>query len=353
MTQSRKPPEAIDPLLFRFHLKTLRPLLEKWFKNKQVPQSILLCGTSGIGKNDVARELAKWFLCEKISLTQDLQDGFGFADTASEFTPHPCGNCSVCHQIQNDQALDFTSIGSADLSQSIKILDLRSVLETQGRSAHGGKFRVFLLPNAERMTIQAANSILKILEEPPRDWIFILTTTDPSLLLPTIVSRCHQCRLRPLPNDELKKMVDSPSLDHKKLQFALKLSGGSLTRLKVFLSESQFQHIELIERFFESPLKYYSELVDWASSGGPQALLLVDGLEAFTHELLSETAKNHPIDNPALKSHAKYAFRQLGSQGAVVEFWMNQTERLNQARLELTKPINRKLLIQDLVASWI
>ena len=64
---------------------------------------------------------------------------------------------------------------------ALKIDQFRRLKETAGYGAHEGSHRVILIPNADRMTTQAANSVLKILEEPPRGWVFILTASDPTL----------------------------------------------------------------------------------------------------------------------------------------------------------------------------
>src|SRR6185312_5189559 len=96
--------------------------------------------------------------------------------------------------------------------------------------SHEGSYRIFLIPNADRMTPQAANSVLKILEEPPRGWIFFLTASDPTLLLATVLSRCQQLKLRPMPLETIQELLSEAGILGEKQKVAASLSQGSWGR---------------------------------------------------------------------------------------------------------------------------
>ena len=114
-----------------------------------------------------------------------------------------------CQRALKGSWVDFTEIRPEDEEEgrpgSLKIDQFRKLKESQGFGAHEGGYRIFLIPDADRMTPQAANSVLKILEEPPKGWIFFLTASDPTLVLPTVLSRCQSLKLRPFDPDTLKQ----------------------------------------------------------------------------------------------------------------------------------------------------
>lgn len=153
---------------------------------KRPPHGLLFKGTKGIGKFDLAMNFASALLCEH------PQDN-GLA----------CGKCSSCHWFEQETHPDFRLLQPESLSldgeetesgkkpsRQISVDQIRGLADFLGMSAHQGGRRVVVIHPAEAMNTNAANALLKNLEEPPQGLLFILVSHKPQQLLPTILSRC-------------------------------------------------------------------------------------------------------------------------------------------------------------------
>ena len=177
-------------MIYPWHEAAWQQLTQHW---QNQPNAWLFTGKAGTGKTAFARHFAQVLLCE----------------TPSE-QHQPCGQCASCHLFLQGTHPDFyalqpeqpeTEAGSRKLLQ-IKIDAVRAILEPLTQSSIRGGRRVVLINPAESMNIQAANALLKMLEEPPEAVIFLLVTHNRDRLLPTIKSRCRQMLL-PAPSQEV------------------------------------------------------------------------------------------------------------------------------------------------------
>mgnify|MGYP001809885891 CR=1 FL=1 len=142
----------------------------------------LFTGTRGIGKTTVSRILAK-------SLNCTGPDGTG------GITATPCGVCQACTEIDADRYIDYVEMDAASNGGKDEIRDL---IERAAYKPGVGRFKVFMIDEAHQLSKDAFNALLKTLEEPPEYLKFVLATTDPEKVLPTVLSRCLQFNLRPM-----------------------------------------------------------------------------------------------------------------------------------------------------------
>ena len=142
----------------------------------------LFTGTRGIGKTTVSRILAK-------SLNCTGPDGQG------GITSHPCGVCTACTEIDGDRFIDYIEL---DAASNRSIDEIRDLIERAAYKPSVGRYKVFMIDEAHQLTKDAFNALLKTLEEPPDYLKFVLATTDPEKMLPTVLSRCLQFNLRPM-----------------------------------------------------------------------------------------------------------------------------------------------------------
>jgi DNA polymerase-3 subunit delta' len=169
--------------LYPWQIKDLERLREL---RKRPPQAVLFKGSSGIGKFDLAMNFAQSLLCQY--------------PTEAELA---CGNCPSCHWFEQQSHPDFRLLQPEALSlngeetesgkkpsRQISVDQIRSLADFVGLSAHQGGRRVVVIHPAEAMNTNAANALLKNLEEPPIGMLFILVSHKPQQLLPTILSRC-------------------------------------------------------------------------------------------------------------------------------------------------------------------
>ncbi len=366
--------------LIDYHLLTISPTLTKWISTGEISPIQLWVGPRGIGKRSFAHYFSQILLCSG-SLSSEatapeesgpdlFSMGFDGESTptdesrTSQANDHrasaPCGECRHCKLAIKNQSIDFQEIEHT--GDAIKVEQLREIKESSGFGAFDSRYRIFLIANAERMTIQAANSILKLLEEPPTGWIFILTASDTSALLNTIVSRCQVVRFRPLSPLVIETVLGDKSLPQERLELCARLSQGSIGKALALADETTWEKRKTIFRFLETPSFYLNELVEWAAQSTQNTEILIDQFDGILRDLLEWSIQNPLPPNYAWKNsdgalalskHAQDLARQVGSIDGLRKFWLERAERLFDARKELTIPLNKKLWVQDLLVPWL
>jgi len=185
-------------------------------KNR-LPNSLLFCGPEGVGKTATARTLAQALNCLRMS------------DDA-------CGVCDHCRAIGDAlgdpaKAGKFPDVMALALNPGKKEIAIEQTRELKN-SAYlrpmAGRGRVFIVEDAELMSEDAANSILKVLEEPPLTSHIILVTSHPELLLPTIVSRCRVLNFLPVSIDETERTLLDKGLPAERARTLALLTRGNL-----------------------------------------------------------------------------------------------------------------------------
>jgi DNA polymerase-3 subunit gamma/tau len=178
----------------------------------------LFTGTRGIGKTTVSRILAKSLNC----IGPDGRAGV---------TASPCGVCAPCREIDSDRHVDYIEL---DAASNRSIDEIRDLIERAAYKPTVGRFKVFMIDEAHQLTKDAFNALLKTLEEPPEYLKFVLATTDPERMLPTVLSRCLQFNLRPMPPEvvrehlELVLQAEGVAFDEGSLRLIGRAARGSM-----------------------------------------------------------------------------------------------------------------------------
>ena len=177
---------------------------------KRVGHAYLFSGIPAVGKKTLAREFVKAFNCEK---EDSLHDS--------------CGECSSCRKIRRGSHPDVFFVEAQ--GQYIRIDDIREMQERAKCKPLEARRRVFIIDDADKMNVYAANALLKMLEEPSESNVLILITTRLYSLLPTIISRCQHVCFNPLRIETVAKfLVDRIGMDNQRALLLAGLSGGSL-----------------------------------------------------------------------------------------------------------------------------
>jgi DNA polymerase-3 subunit delta' len=159
-------------------------LLSRACARETLPPSLLFAGPAGIGKRRTALAIATGLNC--------LQPR-----SAPELERDACGECAACRRIARGVHPDVIVLEPGDMG-SIKIEQVREVIDRAGYRPFEGRRRVVVVDNAEALVAQAQNALLKTLEEPPSASVFLLVSSIPDALLPTVRSRCPKLRFGPL-----------------------------------------------------------------------------------------------------------------------------------------------------------
>jgi DNA polymerase III subunit gamma/tau len=192
--------------------------LSNALQSGRLHHAYLFTGTRGIGKTTVSRILAKSLNCTGV-------DGLG------GITATPCGVCSACTQIDADRFIDYIEL---DAASNRSIDEIRDLIERAAYKPAVGRFKVFMIDEAHQLTKDAFNALLKTLEEPPEYLKFVLATTDPEKMLPTVLSRCLQFNLRPMAPEVVREHLahvlkaESVAFDEPALRLLARAARGSM-----------------------------------------------------------------------------------------------------------------------------
>lgn len=187
-------PKSFDEVIAQDAIVTT---LKNAIKHHRLAHAYLFCGSRGTGKTTLARVFAKALNCQ--SPTADGE---------------PCNVCSSCKEITSGNSLDVLEIDGASHRG---IDDIRQINETVGYASACGKYKIYIIDEVHMLTKEAFNALLKTLEEPPPNVMFLFATTEPHKVLPTILSRCQRFNLNRIPIEKiiskLKRIASELGID--------------------------------------------------------------------------------------------------------------------------------------------
>lgn len=188
------------------------------FKLRKTVHAYLITGAEGLGKATFAKVLVCAFFC------------------ASE--KKPCGVCTDCKRILHDNSPDVITVRPEGTKQ-IGVEKVREVIETIAQHAFSESHRVVVIEPAEKLTPQAQNCLLKSLEEPVANVIFLLLTNELTALLGTIASRCVHVKLTPWPDEAIRFTLEKHGYDAVSIQNALPIASGNIGQALTLVSEKE------------------------------------------------------------------------------------------------------------------
>jgi DNA polymerase III subunit delta' len=168
----------------------------------------LLTGPPQIGKRTLARRTAATLVCTAPRVEQ------------------PCGACRACDQVERDAHPDVLVLQPDEGHVRIRVRQIRAFEHDVALKPYEAERKVALVLGVDRIEIEAANALLKTLEEPPEDTLLILTASDPAQVVSTIASRCQEVALRPVPAGEIERALAERGAEPERATLLARLAGG-------------------------------------------------------------------------------------------------------------------------------
>ncbi|URZ04096.1 DNA polymerase III subunit gamma/tau [Clostridium felsineum] len=203
-------PQNFSDMIGQEHITRI---LKNQIKSGKLSHAYLLCGTRGTGKTTSAKIIAKAVNC------------------LSPIDGEPCGECEMCRKIKQGICTDITEL---DAASNNGVEDIRGIISSLIYPPVEAKYKVYILDEVHMLSMGAVNAFLKTLEEPPKNVIFILATTDPQKLPITILSRCQKFDFRRIRTEDIYTRLKYISekthinIEDKGLKLISKVSDGAM-----------------------------------------------------------------------------------------------------------------------------
>jgi DNA polymerase-3 subunit delta' len=314
-----------------------REQLYAYIDNERIPHALIVSGQEGVGKLLLAEQISHLLLCDNPDNHQ------------------ACALCHACKLIKAGTHPDFIAISPEEEGKSISIDRIRSLEQTLTLKPHYAKYRVVLINPAHKLNRNAANALLKTLEEPGENSLFLLVTEQLESLPATIRSRCQTVHV-PTPEENESILWLKERLPNKNVTRLIKISAGSPLNA-IALSENEVEKdYELLESLWTGliagkidPVSAVSKtekinlqsVLEWTTRWVME--LIQAQFKISQHEENMTDEENMTESNNALKDlEGGLNLRQL----------FNLLEQLFQAKRLLGSSVNKQLMLEAIFISW-
>jgi len=319
-------------------MATLYPWLEPYrltvattLAQGRLPHALLITGLQGLGKGVLAEVIAAQLLC-----------------TSATRETGPCGCCAACAQLKAGSHPDYIRIQLEEDASVIKVDQIRLLAEKLSFSSHQGGYKVAVLNPAGTMNINAANSLLKTLEEPSDNTVLILVCERPSQLSPTVRSRCQQLRVE-VPGQDIALQWLAGQGIAGGAETCLKMAHGAplaaLQQAQADSSEARREHFDSLVGILEGRANPLVVAQSWSSEADLQG---VRWMREWLMDLvrIAMTGQTSAVRSADLLDGLVRLARRLDSKVLFV-----QLEGINRT-LAATASLNRQLLTEDILLAW-
>jgi DNA polymerase-3 subunit delta' len=308
----------------------VKKILRKALQKNKVPNSMLFCGPRGTGKRDMALVLAKAMNCERKK------------DDA----------CEVCTSCKAINAGNFPDVIEISPEKDVIVIDqMRMLRKIANLKPMMGKRRVFVVVDADKMKEEAANSLLKILEEPPLFSYIILVANNPFLIMSTIKSRCQVINFTPVSKEDIGKILVDKGYEENKARIISLLVHGSLKQaLSLEWEEVQDKRTKAWQLFLSLLRKGKVALFLRNYATSQRAIIrddweqILEMLSSFCRDsiLIKEKGDSRLLMNPDYEEEIRKAETMMS-----LEALMDCLTKIDYAIYGLEKNLNVNLLVSS------
>lgn len=309
--------------------------LQNSIKSNRLSHAYIFCGPRGTGKTTTARIFAKAINCLN-----------NIDENGKVICPEPCNKCSNCQDITNGMSVDLIEI---DAASNTGIDNVRKLIENAQYLPNFLRKKIYIIDEIHNIgggtTKAAFHALLKILEEPPENVIFVLATTEPQKVIPTILSRCQRFDFKPISADDIKKRLkiisksENIEVSDMALNLISKYSDGSQRDANVILEkiasldDDKVQVEDVVSLLGAVDLEILFELAGiLIESNSEEAVFFISrleklhqNLEVFVEKFIEHLqnlyfVKNNPNGFDYINSGEEYREKYLG-QGRLISNW--------------------------------
>lgn len=328
-------PRKFEDVVGQEHITTT---LKNEILNDRIAHAYLFCGTRGTGKTSTAKVMAKALNC------LDLHNG------------EPCNECEMCKKINSGLAIDVTELDAASNNGIDKI---RDIIDDTKYPPQEARYKIYIMDEVHMLSVGAVNAFLKTLEEPPKNVIFILATTDPQKLPITILSRCQRFDFKRINqkeiSDRLKTIVEAQNVayEQKSLDLISRVCDGamrdalSILDQAIAMGEKQINYEDLVSilglvtneylfditnAIIDRSIEKSMVIVDKLVYSGKDMQLFIKDLIAHFRNLLMVKVTNNPEEVLDMSLENIYLVKEQGKKIRVEEI-MRDIRILQDAEL--------------------
>jgi DNA polymerase-3 subunit delta' len=297
----------------------------------RLPHALLLIGAEGVGKHTLATHLASALLC-----------GARRPDGTA------CGQCSACGWLRAGTHPDLLELRPEEAGKAIKVDQVRALCSELGMTSHAGHHKVAIISPADAMNTNAANSLLKTLEEPTDNTLLVLLTALPGKLPATIRSRCQQLRV-PLPRRAVaQRWLETQGVAAAAAGHCLQMAAGAPLKALLLahseLGELREQRLDELCRVWSGQLDPVKLAAQW--TGAHEADALQWWLGWLRDIVRWRVAQRPPAETSAAGKLQKIS--ESVDSGQVYRL----ADAIHGALSSIGSGLNRQLILEDLLISW-
>lgn len=304
--------------------------LRKAIRNNRISHAYILSGERGMGKKTIARAFAMTLLCERSST-------------------EPCMECHSCRQFLSDNHPDVIWV-SHEKPATIGVDDIRTQInDTITIRPYESKYKIYLVDEAEKMTVQAQNALLKTIEEPPAYAILMLLTTNEELFLPTILSRCVKLKLKPLTDDTvIHYLTEKKGISEEDAHIDAAFARGNLGKAVELSGSEEFPafRAEMLHLLSQMHSMDTAEMLDWIAKlvkDCPDLSQVLDFLQLWYRDVLAFKVTR---DLNTLIFRSEYGLISEFSQKSSYPGLEQVLEAIDKARVRLAANVTKELTLE-------
>jgi len=301
-----------------------------------VRHAYLFCGPPGLGRRTLALRLAQALNC-----TNPIAAGV------------PCGQCRDCKQIEAMQHPDMNVIQAETEGGTLKVDQVREVQYALSLKPYQAKYRVALFLRFQEANENAANALLKTLEEAPAHAILLLTADTPEQLLPTIASRCEILRLRALPVSAIEVDLLARGVDEERARLLAHISGGRPGYARklvddITLLEKREERLDDLQTLLPAPrVEKFSYAEKLAKDKDAMRQTILIWLSYWRDVMLRVAQAETPLINIDRNMEIEFLAGRLDLSTA-----RRVVSDLESALEKMDKNVNSRLLAEVLLVDW-